>query len=661
MHQPLSFEGIDKVNSLIEKNIKKNISYALGFSKESMHAGHLRSYATERNNDWKKQYKQFVNDNSPRTADGKLNNNFYRFKFKYDVVVPAPVLKEIIDYYLYSLENKVVEDIEFMEKYIDHMMMFCQAIFYYKDKYISYIQSKRDKTPMYVRLIYNFIGRDYRKVLYFLQKIGVIDIDHMYVPKYRDYKSDSDRKGICKHYGFELDLGDQSAVYQISNRVIINKAYVSDVRISDDVEYASAGSNTKRSKEMNKYFSDNFQMSDEFKASRHLDYNGFTYFYSRICDGPEAFNNFIIGRDAFGHRFYHPFLNMKKEMRNFILINGSRDNSVVDINNSHPYFFSLLFDKKFLNYAKDLMTDDEVLLFQSVIDNPLFKEKINLFKKITSSGKYYDFLEENITTTLQYNIKKINMIFFYGPFNKKNSLYKFFAKNFDFINLVRYRMIRMSGYKRLCQLLQRVEAKLMIDDVFAGLKNDNFSVIPFHDAIMCSKSDVNVVKTRMLNAFKKIGVEYLPKFDKTGTTKAINSVFDKMKFEGGQLFLNKCILYEELNMIIKGIGIKNRVFKDTMKPEAQVYIDTKFESLRHLIDDTVADRYYDLRIKLDEGNFEGIDYTKLFEDYKKSSMMKKKFYARDVIGYVKINPVEFFNHSTGTNYKTRVKETNYVY
>ena len=91
------------------------------------------------------------------------------------------------------------------------------------------------------------------------------------------------------------------------------------------------------------------------------------------------------------------------------------------------------------------------------------------------------------------------------------------------------------------------------------------------------------------------------------------------------------------------------------------YIDRKFEDMKHLIDDGTADKYYELRIKLDSEQYDDFDYEEIFEQYKKNEMMKKKWYSREIVGYVKINPIEFYNMIKGTNYKTRVKESNYVY
>lgn len=640
------------------KKILQSIDYTNNFM-ISMHPGELRSYATERNNKWKHDAKTFSKNNKAKTGTGKINNKFYRYKFKYDVVVPKNIYFIIMEYYYYSLENNIIEDVNFIEKYLDHIMMFCQAIFYYKDKYPSNIKSKRDMVPMYVKLIYAFIGREYKKILSFLEKIDVLKIDTMYVPKYLDYKTKTEKKGICRHYKFCNTPTNDSIIYQINNRVIITKAYDMDNKLDSDIEYVSKNSKVKNSTELNDYFSEHFKLSDECKNNREIDYDGFTYYYSRINENGKKFKYFNIGRDSWGNRLYHPFLSIKRSLREYTLIDDRSDTAVVDINNCHPYIFSLLFDTKFLSYVDDILTDDEIKLFTSMGSDQNFKEKIDLFCDIVASGTYYSFLKENIKT--DWDLKKINMHYFYGNFNRRNLLYKFFNKNFNFINIAKYHVIRMSGYKRLCQILQRIEAKILIDDVFFGLIKDDYSVMPLHDAFLCLRDDEKEIKKRITNVFKKIGVSRLPKFDKNTKYKEVKEIIEDIKLRNGNIFLNKNILFEELNIILKYVGIKNRVFKEGMKSRAIDYIDKKFEEMKDSIDDDIIDTFYELRRKFDNKVYDSVDYTDLLREYKDSTIMKRKYYSRDVIDLVKVNPVEFFNLRFKTNLKTRLRESNYIY
>jgi hypothetical protein len=338
----------------IDKKIAAGIKYSRGYFDECKEQGKLRSYATTRNRQWEREFRAFSKENSSRFEDGRLNNKFYRRKLSYDVVVPYNVYAAVIDHYHHAVENNIDHDVYFMEKYMDHIMMFCQAIWFYKDKYPSFLRSRRDMTPMYVKLIYALIGREYKKIVTFLQKIKAVKVDEMYIPGYRDKKVNVKKKGICRHYAFGMELDDRFVVYQVSNKVIITKQFdVGETPFNDDIQYASDSANTVKDKQLNEWFSSRFALSQEVMDNRSDDYDGFTYYFSKVADDGAILRNFTIGRDKFGSRLYHPFLNINRKLRKYITIDGSRDTSVIDLNNSHPYFFSLLFDEKFLVRGAD--------------------------------------------------------------------------------------------------------------------------------------------------------------------------------------------------------------------------------------------------------------------------------------------------------------------
>ena len=116
-----------------------------------------------------------------------------------------------------------------------------------------------------------------------------------------------------------------------------------------------------------------------------------------------------------------------------------------------------------------------------------------------------------------------------------------------------------------------------------------------------------------------------------------------------------------MNSLLKEVGIKNRVWKEDMKVGSSDYIDTRFEKLRHLIPDYIAGEYYSLKEKLINEDFNDIDYQGIYNDYKKDDTVKKRYYARDSWSYIKINPVDYYNKVNKTNYKTRCKESKYIY
>lgn len=649
------FEARDG-NKSMGKKLRETAAYTATFLPLAADVQLLRSDAIIRNNEWRDKAQAFMAQNSSRTDCGKLNNSFYRTRMQYDVVVPYSVYKAIMDYYLYSVEERIVEEVEFIQANLDSIMTFCHLIDYYNGRYKSYLHTKRFKTPLAAKMIESFIGREYRKVIAFLEKLDIIDMDRWYIPAKWDTKAGIKKKGICRHFSFSIERDGRYCVYQVTSRRIISRVYATKTKF-DELDYVKENANTVKDKPLNNWFSEHFELSHTAFQDRAKDYDGFNYYNSRVSN-TTRFENFTIGRDKFGHRLYHPFLNMNKELRKHTAIDGSTDTTVIDINNSHPFFFSMLFNATFLEYVSHLITQEELDVFRSMSVDPEFAEKVNLFSQITGSGNYYNFLRENVKSDR--DLKELNMYYFYGKLNKRNAIFRFFEKNFDFVNKVKVRLIKIGGYKRLCQILQQVEAYVMIDKVFYGLKEGGYSVMPLHDAMMCKTQDADAVKDYIVKVFQEIGVEP-PVFDKEATFTRIKNTVEEVRKKNFNLFINKGLMMEELNSIIKTVGIRNRVFSERMKPESIVYIDTRFEDQRHLIDDDLAGKYYDLRTMMDTEKYNNFDFTPLYSEFKSKELMKKKFFARDVVGYVPANPIEFLNHIHGTELKTRLNENGYIY
>lgn len=682
-----NYDSIDQLLILSEdelkltglpKKIRDSIAYTGSISKTTSEL-ELRSECIPRNNKWRESALTFLKDHeyslnynfsknydSSKTVkhyqkhNGKLDNDFYRQKIKFDAVIPAPVYKKIMHK---CIDNKSTEEKEFITRNLDNVMIFCHLMAFFKDRYSSRCYSKKDKTPMSVKLIDNFVGRDYQKTIWFLESNGIIEVDRMYIPSCFDTKGLKDKKGICRHYKFKDEYTD-FVVYQITKRTIVNKIYKVLEEPAEKIDGEQV--NTIRDIELNKWFSSNFLLHDDAYKKQNLDQEGYNYYSSKVLSDNEMsirkdsyrLQNFKIGRDKFGHRLYHPFLNIKKGLREFISIDGSINNPIIDINNSHPYFFSLMFQDNFLEHVKNLLSNAEISIFKEEIDNPLNTNQISLFSELVASGKYYDFLSKEIKT--DENIKDLNMYYFYGKYNKHNSLYKFFDKNFNFINRVKGRIIKAGGYKRLCQILQRVESKVIIDDVFYGLKDAGFKIIPLHDAIMFNEKDRKAVVNQIEKVFNDLNVKYLPAFNKNKKTN-VEQIFNEIKRENFNSFIAKNILFEKLNDIIKTYNINNRVFKEDMTDFNKIYIDSRFEKIKDVLEDEVVSAYYDLRNSMDCNTFDFNVPVELFEKYKETEITKRKFFSRDSFDHVKLNPIEFYNYVNGTGYKTRLKEKKHIY
>ena len=99
-------------NLAIEK-IKENINYSYNFFKENYKEDFIRAHAIERNNKWKDEIKKFNDLNKSYTDKGKINNNYYKYKFKYDIIIQYNIYETIIEYYLLMKKEENIIEYEF--------------------------------------------------------------------------------------------------------------------------------------------------------------------------------------------------------------------------------------------------------------------------------------------------------------------------------------------------------------------------------------------------------------------------------------------------------------------------------------------------------------------------------------------------------------------
>lgn len=633
------------------KNYKENISEDLSLYE-----------CAERNNHFRKIYIDYYQNNDYINDQNKLDNNFYRnSQLRYDAVIPLNIYNKIVNHIASFIDDdKNIDKSKFIIKNIDRIFMFCSVLYYRQSRYKNRNLKKIDFTQLPYQLVKSILGTNFNEIMdYLCNDIKIVIWDKSYIPGI--YDKTGNNSGLCRSFKF-VEPCNGNFQHRIHDKVLIKKIY-SD----DDIEIRHVNNESKvvKNDDLNDYFSKNFTLSHDAYKNKNIDLEGFTRYISKLnSDENEKFKRFKIGRDVFGTRLYNPFLYLKKDLRKYITINGSSNITNVDINNSHPYFFSMLFDEKFLNSVKHLLNDTEYEIFHSFSKNKNFVEKIDIFQKITSSGSYYSYLLQSMNIPINdesiKNIKKTNMFYFYGRINKNNKIYKYFDDNFDFINIVKHAVIKHSSYKRLCQILQRVEAYVLIDGVFDYLR-PLISFIPLHDGFLCKSEDEEIIVNTLKKKLKKLNVKYLPSCNKSATLVDLNKSIEKIKLKHCNLFINKNILFKQLNEIILLVGIKNRVFREGMKKTSIEYIDRRFEEQREFIPDEIANIYYDFRIKLENNDYVCFDFTPYFDEYMKCSLTKKKFYGKSIVDIIKINPVEFLNKKFNTSDRTRVKEKNYIY
>jgi len=131
---------------------------------------------------------------------------------------------------------------------------------------------------------------------------------------------------------------------------------------------------------------------------------------------------------------------------------------------------------------------------------------VNIYKKLTESGKLYEYLMEKIKANEERDIfkKRFYRNIFYSRENKNyvNGDRKIFRELFPNVSeVVSY--YKREDYRQLAIKMQRVEADLIINSVVPKLAEKNIYVITIHDSIMTLPEYANEVKRIIEDEFRK--------------------------------------------------------------------------------------------------------------------------------------------------------------
>lgn len=219
---------------------------------------------------------------------------------------------------------------------------------------------------------------------------------------------------------------------------------------------------------------------------------------------------FKFSRDDAG-RLYTPLTAIKKELRNFVAIDG-RETGYVDITASQPYLFQVLLKPSFwqttgaplsmyrinkslyneLNNAKIIK---QVIHFLSSLKHKYGKDLQALpFKKIAWENDFYNHLSEQIkraSKSFSYfssrdQTKQTMMLLLYDVYTKKQpAYYKIFKQLYpEEVKLMD--IIKQAGKSELPKILQAVEAELVLDIVGKAISSlyasDPFYTV--HDSVI---------------------------------------------------------------------------------------------------------------------------------------------------------------------------------
>ncbi|MBS2212222.1 hypothetical protein KEM09_12460 [Carboxylicivirga mesophila] len=199
---------------------------------------------------------------------------------------------------------------------------------------------------------------------------------------------------------------------------------------------------------------------------------------------------FFFSVDSNSGRIYHNISNIRRELKQFIQIDGV--NMVgLDIRNSQPLLFGLLLVKK---WRKRKATSYEIM--------PDLKE----YLQRCCDGNFYNHLMElndiPLEQRAEYKVQFFTDVFF----SKNPKMVKGALKQFEEIYPNVYQEIRKykeQDYKLLAHDLQKFEADVIINGIIKSLfkQNKEIPIVNVHDAIYTAPDFAPIVENEIYNYF----------------------------------------------------------------------------------------------------------------------------------------------------------------
>ncbi|AZI38808.1 hypothetical protein EIB75_01250 [Epilithonimonas vandammei] len=236
--------------------------------------------------------------------------------------------------------------------------------------------------------------------------------------------------------------------------------------------------------------------------------------------------------DKTAGRLHTNITQLKSELRKYIKYSGKILCSV-DISNSQPYLLQTLLDT--VLYNNNNMGDriiktnpyfqtseSNIIMLTDLIDSVANADDVILFKKIVSSGRFYEefgkILIDNgeIEETANFDelrkfVKDITFstLFSKNSYERYISTIKIFKDCFPNVYAV-IKLVKKRHHPTLAVILQNLEANLILHNACKFL-SEHYPEIPIytlHDSIITTEKNLEIVKNVMVNILKeKIGVE----------------------------------------------------------------------------------------------------------------------------------------------------------
>lgn len=259
--------------------------------------------------------------------------------------------------------------------------------------------------------------------------------------------------------------------YRNSDKVLIKKYKLKFVDMFDDSVKDLIDGEVKE-----KLVSDLFNVKIEYDRAifylNSVKYNDYDV-YNRNIYSVECINNkhIFYHFDSYG-RMHTNYTILKSFIRKNCLLIDGEETCELDINNSQPLFLTKLIADSKTKWV-----------------NP---DEFELFKQLTISGKYYQYMMDMLGETNKKKIKEMTYKVLFGRNIGHSKIDKSFKSIFPTIhNFIKLYKKEHDDYKILAYDLQKAESNLIFNKIIKRIINTHphIKMITIHDSIVIPKKD----------------------------------------------------------------------------------------------------------------------------------------------------------------------------
>jgi stress-induced morphogen len=336
------------------------------------------------------------------------------------------------------------------------------------------------------KILHDILGCNYKKYLQFLLDNGIIETDNQYI------------------------IGQKSKGYRLTEKYRHRKfeqVLITDKSIIENVAMFRAEQENKIKLNQHRYIYDCLQQIkiDAEGAKNYIEqniYNNEEYSSYNISVDLIESKSFFFTVDSTAGRIHNNITNLSRNLRPFLRYNNEKLVEI-DIANSQPFIFNILinsYDTYSNNYKRCIYDTANI---PSYVSNK--KTDILIYRDCTSSGKFYEYLMDNLEIYEDRSLFKIR--FFKKVFYSKENPYyiseerKRFTELFPNVSqIISY--YKKDDYRNLAISLQKAEAEIMINKVVSKLAANGIYALTIHDSILTIPDKSEIAKEIILKEFK---------------------------------------------------------------------------------------------------------------------------------------------------------------